>query len=98
METHTERRFNLVNENWIPVAGAGPVSLRQVFADRGLIALGGNPVEKIALTKLILAIAQAAHTPEDEEEWVRLGSSGMAEKAIRYMDEKKDLFWACYRR
>lgn len=93
MDTHAERRFNLVDENWIPVAGAGLVSLRRVFIDFSLMALGGNPVEKIALTKLLLAIAQTAYTPKDEEEWTRLGATGMAEKAVRYLDEKKDFFW-----
>jgi CRISPR system Cascade subunit CasA len=93
METHAKRRFNLVDENWIPVAGEGLVSLRRVFADPGLKALGGNPVEKIALTKLILAIAQAAYTPKDDDEWARLGAMGMAEKAVSYLEENRDLFW-----
>lgn len=93
METHAERRFNLVDENWIPVAGEGLVSLRRVFTDKNLMALGGNPVEKIALTKLLLAIAQTAYTPENDEDWTRLGAKGMAEKAVRYLEEKKDLFW-----
>ena len=75
METNAERRFNLVDENWIPVAGENLVSLRRVFTDHSLMALGGNPVEKIALTKLLLAIAQTAYTPKDEEEWARLGAT-----------------------
>ena len=53
-------RFNLVDEQWIPVAGAGLVSLMRIFTDSSLRALGGNPVQKIALIKLLLAIAQAA--------------------------------------
>jgi CRISPR system Cascade subunit CasA len=93
MKTHAERRFNIVDENWIPVAGEGLVSLRRVFTDPGLKALGGSPVEKIALTKLLLAIAQTAYTPENDEEWARLGVKGMAEKALSYLEEKKDLFW-----
>ena len=67
MEMHSERRFNLVDENWIPVAGEGLVSLRRVFTDHNLMALGGNPVEKIALTKLLLAIAQTAYTPKNDD-------------------------------
>ncbi len=93
MVTRVESRFNLVDEDWIPVAGKGLVSLRQVFADPGLKALGGNPVQKIVLTKLLLAIAQAAYTPKDDEEWALIGAAGMAEKATRYLEEKKDLFW-----
>jgi CRISPR system Cascade subunit CasA len=93
MDAHIQRQFNLVDEAWIPVAGEGLVSLKRVFTDPSLNALGGNPIEKIALTKLLLAIAQAAHTPENDEEWTALGAAGLAEKVARYLEEKRDLFW-----
>ena len=93
MGIHAERRFNLVDENWIPVAGEGIVSLRRLFADSSLKALGGNPIEKIALTKLLLAIAQTAFTPVDDEEWSGLGATGLAERTLQYLNDKKDLFW-----
>lgn len=93
MDTKAERRFNLVDEDWIPVAGAGKVSLRRIFADSGLSALGGNPVEKIALTKLLLAIAQAAYTPENDVEWKETGKQGMADKALVYLEKNRDCFW-----
>lgn len=88
-----ENRFNLVDEPWIPVAGRGLVSLATVFSDHSLSALGGNPVQKIALTKLLLAIAQTACTPKDDENWQSLGASGMAKKALDYLTGNKDLFW-----
>lgn len=86
-------RFNLVDEPWIPVAGRGLVNLATVFSDRSLSALGGNPVQKIALTKLLLAIAQSAYTPTDDDDWKSLGASGMASKALEYLTMRKDLFW-----
>lgn len=86
-------KFNLVDEPWIPVAGNGLKSLSEVFANSELPGLGGNPVEKIALTKLLLAIAQAAYTPKDEADWLQLGSAGMAEKALEYLNKKRELFW-----
>lgn len=86
-------RFNLVDEPWIPVAGAGLVSLHQVFTIPGLRALGGNPVQKIAVTKLLLAVAQAAVTPEDEFEWEALGPDGLSSRIVAYLDAKKDCFW-----
>lgn len=86
-------KFNLVDEPWIPVAGKGLVSLADIFSDAGFSALGGNPVQKIALTKLLLAIAQTAYTPKDDEDWKNLGASGMAQKALAYLTAKKDLFW-----
>jgi hypothetical protein len=73
MASTPENRFNLVEEPWIPVTGEGLVSLRRVFSDGKLRAFGGNPVQKIALLKLLLAIAQSASTPENDEEWERMG-------------------------
>lgn len=92
MESATNR-FNLVDEAWIPVAGVGLVSLARIFSDPGLRALGGNPVQKIALMKLLLAITQAAATPRDEAEWEALGAEGLASKSSAYLIEKRDCFW-----
>ncbi|MCB1567343.1 MAG: type I-E CRISPR-associated protein Cse1/CasA [Xanthomonadales bacterium] len=87
-----DKRFNLIDEPWIPVADKGRVSLRQVFTDADCRALGGNPVEKIALMKLLLAIAQAAATPADETAWRALGAKGLAEKCLAYLDQWRDRF------
>ncbi|PKL24465.1 MAG: type I-E CRISPR-associated protein Cse1/CasA [Spirochaetae bacterium HGW-Spirochaetae-3] len=92
MERATNR-FNLIDEPWIPVAGIGPVSLMRIFSDPNLRALGGNPIQKIALIKLLLAIAQAAVTPRDEAEWEALGTEGLAAKTRAYLNEKRDCFW-----
>ena len=80
-----EDRFNLVDEPWIPVAGVGRASLRQIFSNPEYRALGGNPVQKIALMKLLLAISQAACTPADDEEWMALGAQGLAERCLDYL-------------
>ncbi|MBN1151249.1 type I-E CRISPR-associated protein Cse1/CasA [candidate division WOR-3 bacterium] len=88
-----DNKFNLVDEKWIPIANYGLVSLADVFSQSHFIALGGNPIQKIALTKLLLAIAQAAYTPEDDEDWIHIGTQGMAEKALSYLKKKKDCFW-----
>lgn len=93
MKKQNEKRFNLVDEAWIPVSGQGLVSLDRVFTDNHLKDLGGNPIEKITLTKFLLAIAQAAYTPENTQEWKFIGAIGMAEKTSHYLHEKKDLFW-----
>ena len=87
-----ENRFNLIDEPWIPVVGRGQVSLRQLFSHPEYRALGGNPVHKIALTKLLLAIAQAACTPEDDDGWASLQPSGLADKCLEYLDKWHDLY------
>lgn len=89
----TENRFNLIDEPWIPIADVGRVSLKQVFTDANYRALGGNPVQKVALTKLLLAIAQAAWTPKDDEEWAGMGAEGMARKCTAYLEQWRDRFW-----
>ena len=63
----TKNCFNLVDEPFIPIADVGRVSLKQIFSNPDYRTLGGNPIQKIALTKLLLAISQAACTPEDDD-------------------------------
>ena len=88
-----ENRFNLIDEPWVPVADHGRVSLRQLFSSPDYRSLGGNPVQKIALLKLLLAIAQAAATPKDEEEWKALGAAGLADRCLAYLDQWHDRFY-----
>jgi len=88
-----ENRFNLIDEPWIPVADYGRVSLRDIFSNHDYQSLGGNPVQKIAVFKLLLAIAQAATTPADDREWKELGAHGMAEKCLAYLDKWYDRFY-----
>jgi len=87
-----ERRFNLVDDGWIPVEGRGRVSLEDVFSDTTLMSLGGNAVQKLAILKLLLAIAQTVTTPTDDAEWKELGSQGLGERCVDYVREKRELF------
>lgn len=88
-----KNRFNLIDEPWIPVVNVGNVSLKQLFIHSEYRALGGNPVQKIALTKLLLAIAQAAYTPNDDTDWAKLSAAGMAQKCLDYLGQWYDRFW-----
>lgn len=88
-----ENRFNLVDEPWIPIADVGRVSLWQVFSNPEYRSLGGNPVQKIALMKLLLAIAQAAATPADEPSWRELGTEGLARSCLAYLDRWHERFY-----
>lgn len=92
-DTAIENRFNLIDEPWIPVADFGRVSLKDIFSNPQLRALGGNPVQKIAVTKLLFAIAQAAATPNDDDEWQQLGWQGMADKCLAYLEQWRDRFY-----
>jgi CRISPR system Cascade subunit CasA len=86
-------RFNLVDEKWIPVVNQGLASLVDVFSQPHYTALGGTATQKISLTKLLLAITQAANILENDEDWKSLGVEKMAEKSLAYLKEKRDCFW-----
>ncbi|MDZ4141198.1 MAG: type I-E CRISPR-associated protein Cse1/CasA [Methylotenera sp.] len=88
-----ESSFNLIDEPWIPIVDVGRVSLRQLFSHPEYRALGGNPVQKIAMTKLLLAIAQSAYTPEDDESWLQLGADGLANRCLQYLEQWHDRFY-----
>lgn len=88
-----ESRFNLIDEPWIPIANVGLVSLKQVFSHAEYVALGGNPIQKIALTKLLLAIAQSAYTPLDDRDWENLRPFGLAERCLDYLNRWHDRFY-----
>lgn len=88
-----DNRFNLIDEHWIPIVNVGLVSLRQIFQNASYSQLGGTPVEKIAIMKLLMAIAQAAATPADEQQWRDLGADGLAEKCLDYLDQWHDRFY-----
>lgn len=86
-------KFNLLDEPWIPIANTGRVSLKQVFTELHYRALGGNPVQKIALMKLLLAIAQAASTPDDNFDWENLSTTELAENCLAYLEKWHDSFY-----
>lgn len=88
-----ENRFNLIDEPWIPITDTGKVSLKQVFSDPQLRALGGNAVQKIALMKLLQAICQAAVTPKDDQQWLALGPEQLCEAVLAYLARWHDRFW-----
>lgn len=89
----TAKQFNLVDEAWIPVANAGLVSLRNIFTCPDLQSLGGTALQKIALLKLLGAIAQAAFTPENDHEWASMGPADLSKAVLVYLDQWHEAFW-----
>ncbi|MGL5225207.1 MAG: type I-E CRISPR-associated protein Cse1/CasA, partial [Aeromonas sp.] len=88
-----ESRFNLIDEPWIPIADKGRVGLKAIFTHPEYLALGGNAVQKIAILKLLQAIAQAAATPQNLDEWQQLGWQGLANKVCSYLDQWHECFY-----
>ena len=84
--------YNLTDENWIPT-DKGLKSLKDIFNDTNITLLSGNPIEKISILKLLLAIAQRAYTPIDDDDWQDLGVDGLSKKCLEYLDKWYDKFY-----
>ena len=78
--------YNLIDEKWIPTVN-GLKSLKDIFSDDKIPSLSGNPIQKISILKLLLAIAQSAYTPADDYDWQDLGSNGLSKKCLEYLDK-----------
>lgn len=89
----TDKKFNLIDEQWIPIQGRGLFSLRDIFSEPSLRRVGGNPIQKTAIFKLLCAIAQAAWTPKTEEEWRQSTVEDFCRKCLTYLEKCHEKFW-----
>ena len=89
--------MNLVVDPWIPVLPSNAektlVSLEQLFGEGDRICdLAVNPVQRIALTRLLICITQAAlDGPQDEEDWFHCASR-IPDAALTYLHKWQDRF------
>lgn len=88
-----DKKFNLIDEQWIPIREKGLFSLRDIFSDHSLRKIGGNPIQKTAIFKLLCAIAQAAWTPKTEEEWRQSTVEDFCRKCLTYLEKWHEKFW-----
>lgn len=87
------RRYNLIHERWIPIEGEGKASLNEVFSCGFKGRIGGNPIQKISLYKLLLAIAQDAVVIENEAKLSSLGIEEFGVLCQDYLEKYEDCFW-----
>ena len=85
--------FNLIDHPWIPVVDSGRKGLKEIFENREYKAIGGNPVQKIAVLKLLQAIAMRAAPLANEESWAALGPEEMGRKCLAYLEKWHDRFF-----
>lgn len=85
--------FNLIDEKWILTVDKGAVSLRDAFSCKDIKQLGGTVIEKLSIFKLLLAIAQSAYTPKDDEDWKNYSAEKMTAKICSYLDKYHDRFF-----
>jgi len=88
-----DENFNIIDDSWIPVVGMGRIGLGELFSNNDIKRLGGTPLERIAVFKLLLAIAQSAIELENEKEWGELGENGLRKAALEYLEKNHDLFY-----
>lgn len=90
--------MNLIGDPWIPVIGRAcqrmpPVGLRELFekaGDLGDLAL--PPLERVAVTRLLLCIAQKAlDGPKDYDDW-KACRDKIAPAALAYLEKWKPRF------
>ncbi|MET8957277.1 type I-E CRISPR-associated protein Cse1/CasA [Streptomyces sp. NPDC004533] len=92
--------FDLTDRPWLPVqlldGGEAELSLREVFAQAGLISrlAGDLPTQDFALTRVLLAIAHdALDGPADIEAWAELWEDDDPFAAVPgFLDEHRERF------
>ncbi|MDQ0288265.1 type I-E CRISPR-associated protein Cse1/CasA [Oligosphaera ethanolica] len=90
----TEHTFNLIDNGWIHVQSGNDLqSLRQIFTRLELRRLSGNPVEKIAILRLLLAITHAAVSLPNRKAWLQLSLQDLSDIVCSYLDSWHDRFF-----
>lgn len=88
-----EPGFNLARDPWIPMSNNKLASLSDVFSPAFAgVHMAGSPVEKIAVLKLLLAIAHAAVLPRDDDHWCTLGPTGLTAAVLSYLAQHQSAF------
>jgi len=87
-----KRTFSLLTEPWIPIAGVGLVSLNDVFTHPEFTRLGGTPIEKVVLLRLLLCVAHASSPVPDVDAWTALPPEKLASNALAYLSKWSDRF------
>lgn len=86
--------FNLVSDKWIKLVPNEEVSLLEFFDREEAPQLGGTPIQKLVVFRLLLAILQRACFSEDEDDGddEELSIQQMKQAAIKYLTEKRGCF------
>ena len=81
-----EKSFNLCTQPWIKIISQGQMSLKAVFSAEQPLELGGSPLERLLVMRLLLAITQRACPLSDDEEWMELSIPEMATAVCEYLN------------
>lgn len=85
-------RYNLIDEKWIPSVEREFISLKDVFSFSKLANIGGNPIEKIALFKFLLAICQIVLRPKTNRIIRNMSESEISIRVLEYFEQNYDKF------
>lgn len=91
--------YNLLEERWIPVLGtdgkAGRVGIRSVLAEAATIRqiAASNPMDNLALLRLLLAVLQWCKPDLTDDESTQLnGAGGIPHEWLKQLDDHKNKF------
>lgn len=88
-----EKRFNLLDEKWIPLHGGEKISLLDAFSPNTEGLISGNSIQKISIYKFLFAIGQAAISFPSTASWLSIGTEEFGKKCREYLIKNKDCFW-----
>lgn len=83
--------FNLIDEKWILLNSGDMASLKDVFSLDFPHFIAGNPIELLAIFKLLMAIAQAA-VKVTNQEYQTLTTAQLSERVLAYLELHQDKF------
>lgn len=96
---HRSKRYNLLDEPWIPIINDGKtakVGVIDLFRNLDTIEelQDPSPLTTVALHRLLLAILYRTHRPESLEDWAELHSKAWKPQAtIDYLEKHRECFW-----
>lgn len=86
------KTFNLVTEPWIKLDNGPAISLQELFSTSRPLHLGGSPIDRFVVFRLLLAICQRALPLEDGNDWDDANVVTMKKHALSYIQKWKGAF------
>lgn len=86
------RSFNLVTDPWIKLIDNQTASLRDFFDRDAAPELGGTPIQRLIVFRLLLAITYQACPLEMEEDYEELTVKEMRQKVLTYLEMHQKQF------
>lgn len=86
--------MNIIDDAWIPIQTHGKIGLKELFSNNFMryTHLHGTPVEKIVITRFLLALVHAAVSVKNNQEWHALTPQNLASRVLEYLQQHHNQF------